>query len=161
MAAPGGSSLFWPEGGPKVLWMRPLGSAFSQLAASGEARFTGTSDEENEYLVPLDAITGREIWRTPVGQVLVNNFVNGPRSTPTLDYDRVYLLGAKGSLLAARAEDASQIWNIDLKERLGAETPRFGCSGSPLAIGDLLLVEVGAKEQGWLAALDRKTGETK
>jgi len=161
VAAPGGSSPVWSEGGPKVLWKLPLGSAFSQLAVSGDAVFTGTSDEEKDYLVRLDASTGKEVWRTPLGEVFVHNFGNGPRSTPTLDGDRVYLLGAKGNLLAARADDGSPIWNVDLKERFGAEAPRFGYSGSPLVVDDLLLLEVGAKDQGWLAALDKKTGETK
>jgi outer membrane protein assembly factor BamB len=161
VAAPGGSPPVWPESGPKVSWKLPLGSAFSQLAVSGDALFTGTSDEEKDYLVRLDAITGKELWRTPLGEVFVHNFGNGPRSTPTVDGDRVYLLGAKGNLLAAKANDGSPIWNIDLKERFGAEVPRFGYSGSPLVVDDLLLVEVGAKDQGWVAALDKNTGDTK
>ena len=152
----------WPDGGPRVVWRQPLGSAFSQLVIGGDAVFTGTSDGESEYLVRLDAATGKQTWRLALGPVFESaEFGNGPRSTPTLDGELVYQLGARGALVAARASDGGEIFRVDLTQRFGAAVPRFGYSGSPLVAGELLVVEVGGGEQGWLAALDKKTGETR
>ena len=151
----------WPEGGPRVAWRQTLGSAFSQLVIAGDAVYTGTSDEKGEYLVRLDAATGKEIWRLALGQVFESEFGNGPRSTPTIDGEVVYQLGARGTLVAASTADGKEIFRIDLTQRFGATVPRFGYSGSPLVAGDLLVLEVGGSEQGWLAGLDKKTGETR
>jgi outer membrane protein assembly factor BamB len=161
VASADGVGTGWPEGGPAVAWRLPIGPAFSQLVVRGEAVFTGTSDAEMDYLVRLDARSGKEVWRTPLGGVFVSDMGNGPRATPTVHEDRVYLLGGKGTLVAARTNDGKPVWSVDLTERFGAEVPRFGYSGSPLVIDDIVVIEVGAKEEGWLAALDRNTGETR
>ena len=151
----------WPEGGPRVVWREPLGSAFSQLVVASGGVYTGASDEASEYLVRLDAATGKETWRVRLGEVFVSEFGNGPRSTPTVDGDVVFQLGARGKLVAAAAADGKVLWSVDLTERFGSSVPRFGYSGSPLVTGELLVLEVGAADRGWLAALDRKTGATR
>ena len=151
----------WPDGGPRVVWRQPLGAAFSQLVVGGGAVFTGASDDKSEYLVRLDAATGKEAWRRELGPVFESEFGNGPRSTPTLDGELVYQLGARGVLVAARAADGGEAFRVDLTQRFGAAVPRFGYSGSPLVVGELLVLEVGGGEQGSLAALDKKTGETR
>jgi len=151
----------WRDGGPRVAWRKPLGSAFSQLVVSGDAVFTGASDEEHDYLVRLDAASGEEVWRVPLGEVFVHEFGNGPRSTPTVDEDVVFQLGARGRLVAVKTTDGAPVFQVDLTERFGAAVPRFGFSGSPLIVGDLVVLEVGGPEKGWLAALDKKTGETR
>ena len=161
-AASAAKAPSWPDGGPRVVWRQPLGAAFSQLVVGGGAVFTGTSDDKSEYLVRLDAATGKEAWRLALGPVFESaEFGNGPRSTPTLDGETVYQLGARGTLVAARAADGGEVFRVDLTQRFGAAVPRFGYSGSPLVAGDLLVLEVGGGEQGWLAALDKKTGETR
>ena len=80
VASADGVGSGWPEGGPAVAWKLPIGPAFSQLVVRGEAVFTGTSDAEKDYLVRLDAASGKEVWRTPVGEVFVSDMGNGPRA---------------------------------------------------------------------------------
>jgi len=93
--------------------------------------------------------------------VFADQFGRGPRSTPTLDGDRVYMLGSKGKLVAFRTVAGGAVWTVDLTERFGAPVPRFGFGGSPLVVEDLVLIEVGGRDDAWLAALDRDTGETR
>ena len=155
------AQVSWPEGGPRVAWRHPIGDGFSQIAVRGNAVFTGTSDEENEHLVRFNAASGKEAWRKPVGGTTVFEFGSGPRSTPTLNGDRVYFLGSKGNLVALEASNGNPVWSVDVTERFGASPPRYGYSGSPLVVDDLLIVEVGGKEESSLVALDKLTGETK
>jgi len=151
----------WPEGGPKVAWKRPIGQSFSQLVVRENAVFTGTSDDSQDYLVRLDGTSGEEVWRLAVGDLFVNQFGNGPRSSPTLDGEMVYFSNTAGKLFAVKAADGGLTWSVDLQERFGVETPRFGYSWAPLVLDDLVLISVGAAEDKALAALDKKTGQTR
>jgi len=155
-----GPGLTWSEAGPKVRWKVPVGPSFATAAVRGDRLYTAYSDETAEYLACFDAATGKELWKTPVGEVFVSEFGNGPRATPTLDGDRVYLLGGKGRLVAARAEDGEVVWQVDLVETFGAQVPRFGYSGSALVIGDALVLEVGGKDGAALVFFDKNTGKT-
>jgi len=48
------------------------------------------------------------------------------------------------------------LWHRDLKEELDVEYPTWGFSGSPLVLGDELLINVGP-----ILSLDKETGKTK
>lgn len=150
----------WPEGGPKVLWKKPLGSGFASIAISGDRLYTMAVEGETESALCFDA-TGKEIWRTPLSSVFPEVFGNGPRSTPTIDGDVVYALAAPGKLHALRKADGSRIWEVDLVKEFGSKLPNRGFASSPLIDGDLLLLEVGGGAGKAIAALDKKTGKTR
>ena len=148
----------WPEDGPRELWRKNLGPAFSGMSVVGDRLYSADSDAEHDYAFCLDAGSGEEIWRTAVGPVWVNNFGNGPRSTPTVADGAVYLLSGQGQLAALSAEDGNMLWSSDLKERFEIEQLHFGFSAAPMVHGDLLLVEVGGDGSS-MVAFDRATGE--
>jgi outer membrane protein assembly factor BamB len=144
-----------------LLWKIDIGPALSTAAVHGKRVFTGTSDETSDYLAAFDAGDGRQLWKIPLGEVFTSEFGNGPRATPTVDGERVYLMGGNGTLVAAAVADGRVVWSVDAKEVFGSELPRFGYSGSSMVIDDLLVQEVGAKEGDTLVFLDRSTGEKK
>ena len=154
--------ISWPEGAPPILWQREAGSAFSQIVVQAGAAFTGSSDGENETVLRLDPDTGSEVWSRAIGPLFADQFGAGPRSTPVLDGETLYMLGGNGALVALAVEDGSERWRVELTEVFGAPLPRFGFSGSPLVVDALLYVEVGGSEAGSaFAALDKATGETR
>ncbi len=158
VSAEDGLLAAWPEGGPSELWRKPLGPAFSGMAVAGGRLYSADSDGELDYAVCLDAASGEEIWRTAVGPVWVNDFGNGPRSTPTVAGGAVYVVSGQGHLTALAAEDGRLRWSSDLKERFGLEQLNFGFSTAPIVEGDLLLAEVGGEDSS-MVAFDRATGE--
>ncbi|MEM7351449.1 MAG: PQQ-binding-like beta-propeller repeat protein [Acidobacteriota bacterium] len=153
-----GLLLTWPEEGPTELWRKTLGPAFSGAAVVGDRLYSGTSDDEFDYAFCADAASGKEIWRTTIGPVWVNNFGNGPRTTPTVADGTAYIVSGQGYLSALATDDGARRWTFDLKERYGLEQMHFGFSTAPLVLGDLLLVEVGGDGSS-LVAFDRATGE--
>ncbi|MEM6457198.1 MAG: PQQ-binding-like beta-propeller repeat protein [Acidobacteriota bacterium] len=161
--APAATELLipWPETGPAERWRRPIGNAFSSIAAVGNALYTGDSDESGDYALRIDAETGKTVWRTRLGDLFENSFGNGPRATPTVDGDTVYITSGGGVLAALAAADGTVRWSIDLKETYQAEMPHFGYASSPLVDGDRLLVETGGETDtsAALTALNKKTGE--
>jgi len=109
----------------------------------------------------LGAETGKEHWRFPLGETLVSKDGSGPRSTPTIDGDRVYALGSRGGLYCLRLGDGKKLWDADLKARFDAPLPAWGFACSPLVDGELLLLSAGGRGGQSVVALDKMTGKTK
>ncbi|MEE8137765.1 MAG: PQQ-binding-like beta-propeller repeat protein [Thermoanaerobaculia bacterium] len=149
----------WPTAGPRVLWRTSLGEGYSGISVVGSSLFTLYSDRESEYVVSLDAATGKESWRFRLDSAYRDGQGNGPRSTPTVVEGVVYALGAQGRLAALQASSGMVLWQRDLKETLDAQPPRWGVSTSPLIEGDLLILDAGGQPDASVAALDRRTGE--
>ncbi len=151
----------WPAKGPQVVWKRAIGEGYSGISVVGDRLYTMDSDGTAEYVLALEAGSGKEVWRVPAGPKLIDNMGNGPRTTPTLDGGTVYAMGSHGRLLALKAADGAKIWEVDLPQALGAKRPTWGYSGSPLIDGDLLILEVGGKEGRGVVAFEKATGKVR
>ncbi|HKH49088.1 MAG TPA: PQQ-binding-like beta-propeller repeat protein [Thermoanaerobaculia bacterium] len=149
----------WPESGPKILWKKPIGSGFSTVTVVGDALYTMAVEGESEMAYRLRASDGEVVWRMPLGPVFPEIFGNGPRSTPLVEKDVVYVLSATGRLHALKMKDGSRLWEMDLVKELGSPTPQRGFATSPLVDGDLLLLEAGGTEGRAVVALDKTTGK--
>ncbi len=130
-------------------------------AADGEAAAAEAEKPKTEYAAAFDAASGKQLWRAAVGERLVTQFGNGPRSTPTVDGDTVYVLGAHGDLAALAAADGARRWQISFSEAFGSKRPRWGFATSSLVEGDMLLVESSGPEGKAYAALDKASGEVR
>ena len=104
-----------------------------------------------------DGIVSREELRGFYGGYR-NGMGDGPRGTPTVDGDRVYVEGGNGDMTCLEAETGKTIWHISLTDDLGGRRPGWGYSESPLIEGDLVIVTPGG-QGGTLAALNKMTGE--
>jgi outer membrane protein assembly factor BamB len=87
-----------------------------------------------------------------------NGMGDGPRGTPTVDGERLYVEGGNGDVTCLEAASGKTIWHVNLREGFGGNTPGWGYSESPLIAGNLVIVTPGGK-QGTLLALDKATGE--
>jgi outer membrane protein assembly factor BamB len=89
---------------------------------------------------------------------LADTYATGPRTTPTVDGDRVYFFGAMGMLLCLRISDGTVVWQHDLVREYGTEVPVWGMAASPLVDGARLFVLAGAAGDGKVMAFDKFTG---
>lgn len=142
----------WDEAIPLV-WEREVGSAFSSFAAVGDRLYTCGTQGNQQVLLCLDALTGEVVWQKPIEREYRDTHGAGTRATPTVDGDRVYILGGHGTLLCADAQTGSQVWTRKLEH-----APQWGYAGSVLIEGDLAIATAG-ESQGSLVALNKKTGE--
>lgn len=149
----------WPEGGPEVVWRVPLAEGFSGMSVVQGSVYTMGAEGDEEFALCLDAASGKEIWRTPVGGKFAESRGDGPRSTPTVDRERVFVVGAKGTLCALEVTSGKKLWECDFVKKFGSAVPSWGFSTSPLVEGDLLLVEVGGEEGKSIAAFDKNSGD--
>ncbi|HKQ63097.1 MAG TPA: PQQ-binding-like beta-propeller repeat protein [Candidatus Polarisedimenticolaceae bacterium] len=160
-SAESGLDRSWTDGAPKVLWRQSLGDGFSGIAVAGDRLYTMFADDKQELAAAYRRGSGEQLWRVVVGDRFADEFGDGPRSTPTLAGDRLFVLGSKGRLMALEAASGKALWQVELSERFGSKVPRWGFSGSPLVDGDQVVLEVGGGEGKRIAALDAASGQTR
>ena len=149
----------WPEGGPARIWLfEGAGLGYAGPAIAGGKLFTMGIRESSEWLIAVDAATGKELWAAKIGSVLKNGWGDGPRGTPTVDGANVYALGGQGSLICANVADGKVVWQKSMKDFAG-KTPDWGYTESVLIDGNKVVCTPGGG-QGAVIALDKKTGDT-
>ncbi|MFQ3592510.1 MAG: PQQ-binding-like beta-propeller repeat protein [Gemmataceae bacterium] len=159
-----GLTTTFGKDGPPVVWkIDTLGRGYSAPAVVGDTIYILGSDDQSEYLLALDAATGKKRFETLLGELYTNPWGGGPRGTPTVDGERVYALGAKGGLVCADAKTGKTLWRVDLVADLGGVLktyayPNWGFVESPLVDEKHVYVTPGGPK-GTLAALDKKTGK--
>ncbi len=156
----------WPKGGPKLLWQADIGGVGygSPAVAGGKLYVAGATDNKegkNEFVVCLDASTGKEVWKADVPEAkggYLGGWGSGPRGTPTVEGGAVYHLGARGELVRLKAADGKTEWALNLVADFGGGVPAWGYSESVLIDGDALVCTPGGKK-GAILALDKATGK--
>lgn len=150
----------WPADGPKRAWIYDkAGNGYSGPAIAGGKLFTMGTRDESECLLALDANTGRELWVAQAGGVFRERRGDGPRSTPTVDGDRVFAMSGDGILICANVGDGKVLWQQSMTE-LGGTKPHWGYTESVLVDGDQVVCTPGGSK-GALAALDKATGKVR
>lgn len=144
---------------PKEIWRHPVGEGWSSFSIAeatlpsfnqGEPPqrtaylFTQEQRGEQECVVAYDAATGDQLWvhedearfEEPLGGP-------GPRATPTVDGQLLYSLGGTGQLNCLKALTGEKVWATNILEDAGAKNLVWAMSGSPLVVGDLVIVNPG------------------
>lgn len=150
----------WPAKGPKQLWLSKEGGlGYSGFSVVGNQLFTMGAQNGGEDVICLDPETGTKKWTSQIdSRVYPNNWGDGPRSTPTVDGDRIYALSANGTLACLTAREGKLVWKKDLVTDLGGELQSWGYTESVLIEGGKVICTPGGSK-GTLAALDKMTGE--
>jgi outer membrane protein assembly factor BamB len=137
----------WSRTAPKVVWKRSIQPAWSSITVAGARVFTQVNrriaGQQREVCVALHADTGAELWAANLDTASYPNAgtgsTDGPRSTPTVDGDRVYVLTSYLKLYCLRADSGAVVWQRDfVAEFPGTEVISWQSAGSPLVVGDLI-----------------------
>ena len=156
----------WPEDGPKLLWTASgLGHGYSTVSIVDGRIFTAGMIKKQTYVMALD-LSGKKLWQKLNGQSWEAAEYQtwavpyaGARATPTIDGDTAYHLSELGRLTAFDVQTGEERWSIDIMKTFKAEKPEYGYSESVLIHGDALIC-CPAGEEGYIVALDKRTGRT-
>ncbi len=150
----------WSKGSqPFQVWKKPIGEGFSGIVITGKQLITALGEDGKEFLVSFEKTTGKEIWRTALGKMFVEEMGNGPRSTPTIDGDFAYILDSYGGLYCISTKSGKQIWKVSLTDKFKIKRPQRGFSTCPLILGETLIIHGGGKNSAFIG-LNKKTGKT-
>jgi outer membrane protein assembly factor BamB len=152
----------WPDTGPPKIWQRDVGSGYAGVAVVGDACILFHRQADQSVVERLDAATGEPRWKKTFPTRYVSTIApdNGPRCTPLIYQDCVYLFGADGDLHALSLADGQLKWTRDLYKECNAPSGYFGAGSTPIVEGEMLLVNVGGKQGNGIVALDRNSGQT-
>jgi outer membrane protein assembly factor BamB len=136
----------WPQGGPPLAWKaQGAGDGYSSFAAANGKLYTMGARGGTEYVMALDAATGKKLWEVDHGRRFSNDRGDGPRGTPTVDGAQLYAYGASGDLSALETATGKIIWSVNVLKQFGGSNITWGLSESPLVLNDRILVNAGGR----------------
>src|SRR5215468_1949116 len=149
----------WPSSGPQRAWsISSLGEGYGSLAIKGDRIFVQGSRGNASVVFCLNRADGKTVWSAALGAKVDQGENSGPRSTPTIDNDRVYALTENGDLACLNARNGVPVWRKNILKEFGGSNPGWLICESPLIDGDRVIVTPGGKGAG-MVALDKMTGK--
>ncbi|MCI0702398.1 MAG: PQQ-like beta-propeller repeat protein [Planctomycetia bacterium] len=167
----------WPEKGLRKVWECDLGRGYAPPVVATGKLYHCDRFGDNIRLTARDATTGKELWKYEYATTYEDyfNYDPGPRASPVVDDDRVYLYGPEGVLCCVKTADGKEVWKVETKAKFFFHQNFFGVGSVPVVDGNLLLVPVGGSPKGprpldlrnakpngtAIVAFNKKTGEVK
>ncbi|HSH93509.1 MAG TPA: PQQ-binding-like beta-propeller repeat protein, partial [Roseimicrobium sp.] len=156
---------------PKTLWRVTLGDGNGSPVKAGDKVFILDKIGTNEVLRAVSASTGKEVWQQLVDEAADDTQGKGPRSTPLVDGERIYVTSCRGDFQCRSTKDGALLWKknftTDFEAVFIGEKPnpiavgatRHGNNGSPIIDGESLYVQSGGTNGASVVSLDRKSGK--
>lgn len=149
----------WPSAGPSAVWTATgLGSGYGSMAVAGDRVFVQGTRSGNSIVVAINRADGKEVWSKALGRSGDDDRGPGPRSTPTVDGDRLYVLTESGDLACLKT-DGTALWQRNILKDFGGRQLQWLISESPLVDGAHVIVSPGGPGAG-MVKLDKMTGKT-
>ncbi|MGK0187304.1 MAG: alcohol dehydrogenase (cytochrome c) [Verrucomicrobiales bacterium] len=152
----------WPKDGLPVAWkITELGGGYSAPAIASGRIFGMSNRGEDEVVWALSEKDGSEIWAKRLGSVSTGGMrqgIEGAGCTPTVDGERLYVLGHGGDLACFKVEDGEIVWRRSLTKDFEGKLPTWRYNESPLIDGNRVIVTPGG-DDATLVALNKLTGE--
>jgi outer membrane protein assembly factor BamB len=133
----------WHRRPPRELWRHPIGLGWGSFAVVGDFAFTQEQRGDVETVVCYELKTGRERWAYGQSVRFSASHGDGPRATPTIVDGRVYVIGATGLLTCLDGATGTAIWQQQALSDPVNQNLVWGMSGSPLVVGDVVIVTPG------------------
>ncbi|WP_254507899.1 PQQ-binding-like beta-propeller repeat protein [Anatilimnocola floriformis] len=158
----------WNDSPPKEIWRRDIGPGWSGFACRNGFAVTLEQRGSDEWVTCYSLADGELMWHhSAPGRHEETIGGLGPRSTPVIDGGLVFAQGATGLVRCIDGATGKLVWQDDLLERYGLSQSlseaavKWGRAGSPLIVGDLLIVPAGGKGSNvrTLIAYHKRTGE--
>lgn len=153
----------WPKEGPPLAWrVNGLGGGDSAPAVADGKIFGMSNRDGKEIVWALSEANGKELWVTPLGDAVEQRMPQskeGPGGTPTVDGDRLFVIGMGGTVACLSVADGKVVWQKSLTEDFGGVVPTWSYRESPLVDGENVICTPGSSD-AMLVALNKNSGET-
>jgi outer membrane protein assembly factor BamB len=135
----------WSRRPLRIVWQRQLGTSYGMPTISRGRLFQFDGRPGKPRLVCMESETGKELWHFEYASDYEDLFgyENGPRCSPVVDDDRVYIFGAEGMLHCLDVRDGAVRWKINTAAKFNVVQNFFGVGSTPVIEGDLLIAQIG------------------
>jgi outer membrane protein assembly factor BamB len=165
-AAPGSPEISSLPNDLKPSWKVAIGPGFSSpIVAGGKVIYL---DEQGgkEVAHSIEAGSGKENWAAPFADAFGDEWGNGPRSTPFVDGDRVYVQSMGGEFHCLDLGTGRSHWHVSFRsygvpfstKAAEGTASRRGNNGSGVVEGNYVYVPVGAKGAS-IVCFDKSSGK--
>lgn len=145
----------WSGDSLKIVWQMPLTQSYGAPTVSRGRLFLFDSEQVERgknvgKLSCLNSETGEKIWEYKYEYEYRDQYGynNGPRCSPIVDGDRVYILGVDGRLTCVRANDGKELWRFDTSGQFNVVQNFFGVGSNPVVTDKLVIAMVGGSPAG-------------
>src|SRR5262245_19901473 len=156
-------------GQPTIVWRKSIKHGYAAPVISGSKLVFLDDDSDKETIHCLDAATGKTLWSKPFAPTYSDEFEPGPRCTPLIDGDRIYVQSCKGEFQCLDLADGNLRWRFnfddygtfwvpDRQSGVGAANRR-GNTGSGIVDGDRIFVQVGSTNGACIVAFEKRSGK--
>ncbi len=153
----------WTPAGPPLAWkITGLGGGESAPSIAAGRIYGMSNRGADEVVWALSEKDGKTIWVTRLGPAFQQQEPpgkDGPGCTPTVDGERLYVIGLGGDVSCLQVRDGKIVWQRSFQRDFGGEVPIWSFRESPLVDGDKVICTPGG-EGATIVALDKLTGKT-
>src|SRR5262249_10045030 len=145
---------------PPLVWEFSKGTGYASPAVAGDRLVFVHRVAKQESVEGLHAETGSTYWQFRYGTPFQDRYGynHGRRASPVLAGERVYTVGAEGTVHCLELGSGKIMWKRDLRVDYKVPQDFFGTASTPLVEGRLLIVNVGAPGGPCVVGLDKVTG---
>lgn len=150
----------WPTGGPPLAWTATgLGVGYSSVSVVGDTIYaTGMLAGNQGYISLLD-LDGNTVDQFVYGPETTDSQAPGPRSTPTIEGDRLYIMSGLGVVYCFDIPSRTKVWETNVVTRFGGVMVSWDYAESLLIDGDNVICTPGGPNAS-IVALNKMTGAT-
>jgi outer membrane protein assembly factor BamB len=153
----------WPIDGPPLAWkISGLGGGDSTPSVAAGRIYGMSHRGAYEVVWALSEKDGKEIWAVRIAPSFTTSWPQskeGPSATPTVDGDRLYVMGLAGNVACLQVAKGKLLWQRNLMADFGGRMPMWSYRESPLIDGDKVICTPGGDETT-MVALNKFTGAT-
>lgn len=153
----------------KAVWRINVGGGFSSPVLAGGKLIYTDEDGANEVVHLIDAATRNEIWKKPLAEKFQDEWGAGPRSTPMMDGEHVYVQSCNGEFRCLKLSSGETVWSINFEKDFGVRflgskaqegtASRRGNNGCGIVDGAHVIVPVGGTDGASVVCFDKLTGK--
>ena len=146
-----------------IKWRAEVSNGYSgPTVAKGRVYLTDRVIDpgQMERVLAFDEATGEALWTHAYAcRYQRVGYPDGPRASVTIADGRAYALGTMGHFRCLDAETGELLWKKDPGTDYDIAQSIWGITSAPLVDGDLVIVQLGARPDACIVALDRRTGQ--
>jgi outer membrane protein assembly factor BamB len=149
----------WPSKGPKVLWTTSVSEGYGGASIYGDKVYIMDRDgEKGDKLRCLDIVKGKELWNYKIkAPGDVHKKFPGSRSTPSVDENYVFVIGAYGDFHCVDKKTHKTVWKKHIVDDYNVKLWGWKVSQSPLLYKEMVII---SPSQGpGMVAFHKKTGK--
>ncbi len=148
----------WPEEGPKLLLkIEGFGKGNSQAVVYKDKIYlTGLKSDTLDVISSYN-MKGELLWSKTYARAWANTYPES-RSTPTIENDRIYLIGGMGVVVCMDANTGNIVWSQDAHKQFHGEYNKWGLAESALVTGNAVTYITGGTETS-VVAFDKINGK--